>query len=106
MSDLWESEVAPALLEVDETLAEHSFTREFRRATAKDAGWYVAAGTSVWVGLAGINDVNQLVAAAVASAPKAVQAVAEGVLATTAAKRSVKKSELVYLHAVERSLSR
>lgn len=106
VSDLWESDVAPALLEVNELLAEHTFTKEVARAAGKSVGAYIAAGASIWLGLGAATDINSLAAAAVASAPKAAQTVVDSIMATGDGKRAVMKREMFYLHAVEASLRR
>ena len=104
VSDLWESEVAPALLEINELLAEHSFMKEAARAVGQSVGVYAAAGASIWVGLGATSEVDHFVAAAIASAPKAVQTVADTAMGTWAARRSARRHELFYLHSVEAAL--
>lgn len=100
VNELWETDVEPALLEIKETMAESSFLKEAARAAGKSVGVYMTAGAGIWMGLGAVSDLSQLVTAAIATAPKTSQIVADAALATQAARRPVRKHELFYLHAI------
>jgi hypothetical protein len=104
VSQLWESEVAPALLEVRELLSESSFMKEAAQAAGKSVGVYMSMGAAIWMGLGAFSEVNHLVAAAIASAPKSGQILADAAMGNRAAKRGARKQELFYLHAIEDTL--
>jgi hypothetical protein len=105
VSQLWEAEVAPALLEIDETLGDSSFLKEAARAASKNVGEYLAGGAAIWTGLGAVSELNHMVTAAIAAAPKAGQVLADAAIATHSARQEARRHELFYLHAIDSSMS-
>lgn len=106
VSQLWEAEVAPALLEIDETLSDSSFLKEAARAASKNVGEYLAGGAAIWTGLGAFSELNHLVAAAIAAAPKTGQVVADAAIAAHSARQGARRHDLFYLHAIDNSMSK
>jgi hypothetical protein len=104
VSELWETEVSPAVLEINELLHEHTFMKEAARAVGQSVGVYAAAGASIWVGLGATSEVDRLVAAAIAAAPKGAQTAVDTTMGVWEAKRAARKHELFYLHSIEDSM--
>ena len=60
VEDLWETSAAPALAEIEEELAQHTFSRELARHLGLEVSDYLATGP-LWMGLSTLTDLHQAV---------------------------------------------
>jgi hypothetical protein len=105
IEDLWLSDVAPALSEIEEGFAEHGLVREVARTLGQDLKTLLVEGAALYVGLDNLTTLNGWVSATTALAGPAVQAAATGAKDTYMARRDLKKKDLFYLYEVNRRLT-
>jgi hypothetical protein len=97
IEDLWLSEVAPVLSEIEEGFAEHGLVREIARTLGQDLKTLLVEGAALFVGLDNLTTLNDWVSAATALAGPAVQAAATGAKDTFLARRDLKEGSLLSL---------
>ncbi len=102
LDDLWTSSVAPALAEIEESLAEHGLVREVLRATRTDFRTLLREGAGLYLGLGTFASVDEVIAATVAVAGPAADAILKGVSGTRAARRDARGRDLFYLYEISR----
>lgn len=105
VDDLWVTKVAPALLEIEETLADHSLVRELAKRATSDIKAFLTGGAGVYMGLTATASLptaaTVLAGAALGTAP----VVGQSAWATTDARRSARRHELFYLYEANRRLA-
>ena len=102
---LWETNVSPSLLEINELFHEHSFIKELARSSMLDVGKYLAYAGGVYVGLGAATDLGQAVASVVSAVPGLAEASTRALVARGSAVKAAQQKELFYLHAVNVRLS-
>lgn len=100
IDDLWITEVQPALLEIRESLAEHTLVRELARTVSGGVGALVAgaAGPAVYIGLEQLTQLNQLVAGAVAAAGPTASTLFRATVERGDRRRDLRSHELFFLY--------
>jgi len=100
---VWRATVAPALVELEEELTDHSFVRELGRSAAVSARDLVISGASLTVALATVGDIAVSVSAAAGAAGMASHATAKALVERAANRRSLRKSDFYYLYQMARA---
>jgi len=105
VDDLWAAKVAPALLEIEETLADHSLIRELAKRATSDIKAFLTGGAGVYMGLTATASLptaaTVLAGAALGTAP----VVSQSAWSTVEARRASKRHELFYLYETNRRLA-
>lgn len=105
VDDLWMAKVAPALLEIEETLADHSLVRELAKRATSDVKALLTGGAGVYMGVTATASLptaaTVLAGAALGTAP----VMGQSAWSTVDARRSAKRHELFYLYEMNRRLS-
>lgn len=104
LDDLWAREIAPVLVELDESYAEHSLVREIARQLGTDLKTLIGAGAGIYVGLDKLTTISQWVGAAAAVAAPVAEASARGAIASSRSRREASRHELFYLYELDRHL--
>lgn len=103
---LWETNVNPALVELDELLHQHAFVRELARLGGLDVAKYMAYATGMYVGLGAASDLGQVAASIASAAPGVVEASTRALLGRNAGSAEARRHELFYLHEVDRRIAK
>ena len=106
ISAVWRVHVAPALVELEEALVEHSFTREIARAVGRSARDVVLAGAALSVAAANIAQVAASVSAAAGFVGASVQVVASAALDYLSQRRAATKADFFYLQELSRRIDK
>jgi hypothetical protein len=105
VDDLWAAKVAPALLEIEETLSDHSLVRELAKRATSDVKALLAGGAGVYMGVTAAASLpaaaTVLAGAALGTAP----VVGQSAWTTADAQRAAKRHELFYLYETNRRLA-
>jgi hypothetical protein len=105
VDDLWAAKVAPALLEIEETLADHSLVRELAKRATSDVKALLTGGAGVYMGVTATASLPAaatiLAGAALGTAP----VVGQSAWATADAHRTARRHDLFYLYETNRRLS-
>jgi hypothetical protein len=102
IDDLWRREVAPAIEEIRETLADHGLVREIARHAETDMMTLLVGGTGLLVGVsAGLEN---WVSAAVAGVGASIHAGVRGARSASESRRTAKRTDLFYLYETNRRL--
>jgi hypothetical protein len=104
IDDLWRSQVAPAVLEIEEALADHGVIREIARSATTDIRTLMAETAGLFLGMNTLSGLDAWVNATIAGAGPTIHAGARGALAAYDAKRDAKRHDLFFLYAVNRRL--
>jgi hypothetical protein len=105
LNALWHSDVAPALVEIEDQMSDHGLVREVARTMATDSRTLVVEGAALFLGLTSHSSLSALVSGATAIGAPAVQAIITGAVDAAQGNRSVERHDLYYLYAVEKRLS-
>ena len=68
IDDLWATEVAPVLLELEARYAEHRLVREIARSLSADLHTFVLEGAALWMGIDKLTSVHAWIASSIAVA--------------------------------------
>lgn len=105
IDDLWRSRVEPAVLEIEETLAQHGLVREVARQAAQDVKWLLLEGPALYLGLEHISSLEGWVSALGAAAAPSAHAGVKGVQAAESGRREAKAHDLYFLYQAQRLMS-
>lgn len=105
VDDLWAAKVAPALLEIEETLAEHSLVRELAKRATSDVKAFLTGGAGVYMGVTAAASLPAVATALAGAALGATPVVGQSAWATVDAHRRAHRHELFYLYETNRRLS-
>ncbi|WP_328995981.1 hypothetical protein OG394_15100 [Kribbella sp. NBC_01245] len=108
VNDLWTSDVAPELVEIRESLADHGLVREIVKSAGQDVGSVikgVAAWPAIYMGLDHMTNLSTWVAAAATAVPAASAHVGKGAVARYTGRRAITRHELFYLYETNRRLT-
>ncbi|MGW1344691.1 hypothetical protein ACWCOV_26865 [Kribbella sp. NPDC002412] len=108
IDDMWLTDVAPALLEIEESLAEHTLAKEIARSVGKDIGSVIKGLTSwpaIYIGLEAVTDVRTWIAAAVAAAPTVATHLTAAVTGRADGQGRARSHELFYLYEADHRLT-
>jgi hypothetical protein len=100
--------VAPALLEIEESLAEHTLPREIVKSVGKDIGAVikgVASWPAIYIGLEAVTNIHTWIAASVAAGPTAATHLAAAAAARGDGQRQARGHELFYLYEADQRLA-
>jgi hypothetical protein len=105
IDDLWRSRVEPAVLEIEETLAQHGLVREVARQAAQDVKWLLLEGPAFYLGLEHISSLEGWVSALGAAAAPTAHAGVKGAQAAVSGRREAKAHDLFFLYQAQRLMS-
>lgn len=105
VDDLWAAKVAPALLEIEETLADHSLVRELAKRATSDIRALLTGGAGVYMGVTATASLPAAATALVGGALGAAPVVGQSAWARAEARRSAQRHELFYLYETDRRLT-
>ena len=99
---LWQIEVAPALVEIEDTLSDHSFVHELARSTAQSTRDLVVSGAALAVAVATVGHLAASLSAAAGVAGAAAQATASSALNRLDSNRQARRRDFYYLQQLAR----
>lgn len=105
VDDLWRAKVAPSLLEIEETLAEHSLVRELARRATSDIKTLLFGGAGVYMGVTASASFPVAATVLAGAALGATPVVGQAAWSTVDAHRAASRHELFYLYETDRRLS-
>jgi hypothetical protein len=105
VDDLWAAKVAPALLEIKETLADHSLVRELAKRATSDVKALLAGGAGLYMGVTATASLPAAATALAGAALGAAPIVGQSAWARIEGRRSAQRHELYYLYETSRQLS-
>lgn len=110
IDDLWRREVAPALADIKDGLADHGLIREMAKSTFKDVTTLLtgAAGPALYIGMGAFTADDSMIATAAAIATPgvaAMQAMGRGAMESGQQRRQIRRHELYYLYEAGRRIS-
>lgn len=104
VDDLWTSKVAPAILEIEETLAENNFVRELAKRSTSSVKTLLAGGAGLYTGLTVADSLPGAAAAVAGAAVGVAPAVGEAAWAARDARCAARRSNIFYLYDANRRL--
>jgi hypothetical protein len=104
MDDLWNTEVAPALADIEEGLEQHGLVREVGRALGQDVKSLLGGGAAIYVGFDQLTSLDSWISATAAAAAPGLTALVSGIQSSLTAKRDLRGRDLFYLYEVNRRL--
>jgi hypothetical protein len=105
VDDLWAAKVAPALLEIEETLADHSLIRELAKRATSDVKALLAGGAGLYMGVTATASLPAAATALAGSALGAAPIIGQAAWARIEGRSSAQRHELFYLYETNRQLS-
>ena len=105
VDDLWRAKVAPSLLEIEETLAEHSLVRELAKRATSDVKALLSGGAGVYMGVTATSSLPVAATVLVGAALGATPVVGQAAWSMVDARRAASRHELFYLYETDRRLS-
>ena len=105
VDDLWAAKVAPALLEIEETLVDHSLVRELAKRATSDIRALLTGGAGVYMGVTATASLPAAATALAGAALGAAPVVGQSAWASAEARRSAQRHELFYLYETNRRLT-
>lgn len=105
VDDLWTAKVAPALLEIEETLAEHTFVRELAKRASSDVKALLTGGAGVYIGVTTAASLPAAAAALVGAALGTAPVVGQSAWSMIDARKTAMRNDLFYLYETNRRLA-
>jgi hypothetical protein len=104
IDDLWRSDVAPAIQEIEETLADHGLVGEIAKHAQEDIKVLIAGGAALFMGMSGAAGLENWVSATIAGAAAATHVAVKTGSSMRDGKQSARRSDLFYLYEANRRL--
>lgn len=104
VDDLWLSQVEPALVDIEESFAQHGLVREIAKSAATDVKALLVEGAAFYVGLEHLSSLEGWLSAAAAIGPPTLHAAATGALATAQGRRKAIGHDLYFLYQAQRRM--
>jgi len=104
VDDLWVTEAAPTLVEIETGLAEQGLVRELGRTLGADLSTLLTAGSAMYIGLGTLASLNDWISSTVAVAGPAAQAAAKAATTRRSARFGIQSHDLFYLYELNRRL--
>lgn len=96
--DLWTSEVAPALVEIEDTMTDHGLVRELGRRANEDARQIVMSGSGLLIGLEQLGHLSATISAAITAAGVGAGIAGRARTARASAASDARRAEMFYLY--------
>lgn len=105
IEDLWVSDVAPTIMEIEDLLTDHGLIREFGRSLNTESRLLVINGSALITTVATVGTVQSAVAAASAMVGSTIYAGLTGSSSAGSKRKDARRNDLYYLVEINRRLS-
>jgi hypothetical protein len=106
VDDLWMAEIAPAITEIEERLADHGLVHDIAKSAASDVKALLLESAGVYIGMTSMAGLSDLISATAAAGTTTAQAVIRGTLDSVNGRQEARHHDLFYLYETNRMLTK